>query len=91
MHALGGLARYAPDKRVVTVTSDRAGRYVAVHGADRTVEVYVLRTPGEVRRRIQRRVKRIREKASKRAEAASAAGEEDLDDEDEDDELAAAW
>jgi U3 small nucleolar RNA-associated protein 12 len=70
-------------ERASLVRSTPDGRFVAVQSAGKTVEVFRRRTPGEVAKRILRRLRRAREKLAKKQGAAKALLDEDDKDNDE--------
>lgn len=58
----GTLYRHGKD-RALGVTFHTSGVYLAVHGSDKAIELWTIRTLGEVRRSLARKRRRRREKA----------------------------
>lgn len=66
LHPLGALVRTTHD-RASGICVSRDGLYICVSSAGKSVEVYQRRQGGEVRARVLRRLRRVREKQNKKA------------------------
>ncbi|KAJ1569472.1 hypothetical protein HK096_003016, partial [Nowakowskiella sp. JEL0078] len=53
------------NERVLTLTIDKSSRYLGVHGADKSVELFVVRTKEEIKKKRARQRKRKEEKLKK--------------------------
>ncbi|KAF2468207.1 WD40 repeat-like protein [Lindgomyces ingoldianus] len=75
----GTLYRQGKD-RTLEISFNRRSNYIAIHGSEKAVEIWRIRTEGEVQKSLARKRKRRREKAknelSKDAEEEADAGEE---------------
>ncbi|KAI8810902.1 hypothetical protein BJ742DRAFT_799159 [Cladochytrium replicatum] len=75
----GSFARVSNEK-VVTMAYHPKGRYLGIQGADRAVEIFKLRTPEEIKKKLARKRRRQNEKEKKKgkvdAEAEDAGGDD---------------
>lgn len=59
---LGGIPRQGKE-RVVTMSLNLDGTLLACQGADKLVELYHVRSEEEIKKKLKRRAKRLKEKA----------------------------
>ncbi|KAJ1749909.1 beta transducin [Coemansia sp. RSA 989] len=69
-----GTVRRAGSSRVVTVAFHGTGKYVVCLGADRTAEIFRVRTHAEIKKKLERRQRRNREKNKKGSDDEAVAG-----------------
>ncbi|KAF2001142.1 WD40 repeat-like protein [Amniculicola lignicola CBS 123094] len=74
LHERGTLYRQGKD-RTLGVTFYTRSDYIAVHGSEKSVEIWRIRTEGEVQKSLARKRKRRREKAKNAAEEAEEEAE----------------
>ncbi|KAJ2320724.1 beta transducin [Coemansia sp. RSA 2704] len=68
-----GVVRRGSSSRIVELQFHASGQYLACLGTDRLAEIFRARTPAEIKKKLERRQRRSREKSKK---AAGSGGEE---------------